>query len=252
MKNLFTLFTLILLVSFSPNLNAQHADEAFLGVHITHYNKSKSSKGTIVNIIKNSTADEMGLEDGDIISNINGTKIKDWHSLSDEINSMEPGQKITLSYVRNGAVQEVKSVIKSYAETYQKVEDNNATDIIEKEDFTISDFKVVDITESEAVEMKETYNVEMPIVNDLRIEQLNIYPNPNNGIFNLTFNLPIQAKTSIRIYSSSAQLVYQKDIEGFQGFFQEQVDISGKASGNYFVMIAQGNKSISKRVIIQK
>ena len=91
----------------------------------------------------------------------------------------------------------------------------------------------------------------MPIINNLEIERLNIFPNPNEGIFNLSFDLPNEGATSIRIFNSSGRLIYQNDMQKFTGRFNERVDLSSKAKGTYFLAVSQNGKTITKKVITQ-
>lgn len=245
MKNSITFFAFLLCLVCSNALLSQHnSNKAFLGVSPNHGKMPDGLEGMKVNIIKNSTAEGMGMESGDIITVINGEDIEDWHDLTDEVRALKPNDEIGLTFVRNGTYWNVNSKIKSYNETY-----NPKKEVKEKEEEKV--FQVFNITEEEAEDMEEKYNVEMPIVNDLKIQQLNIFPNPNNGLFNLTFNLPQKEKTIIRVYSSNAQIVYEKELTNFQGFFEEQINITNRPSGNYFLMIQQADQSISKRVVVQ-
>jgi len=111
--------------------------------------------------------------------------------------------------------------------------------------------KMEDVTKKEADDMKKKVGVDMPVINNLQIEKLNIFPNPNDGVFNLMFDLPNQGQTSIRIFNSTGSLIYQNDMQQFSGLFKDRIDISNRAKGIYFLAVEQDGKSITKKVILQ-
>ena len=77
-----------------------------------------------------------------------------------------------------------------------------------------------------------------------------MFPNPNDGVFNLQFDLPEKAETTIRIFSAAGRLLYQSNLGEFSGDFQDRIDISNNPIGTYFLQIMQGKKSLSKKVIV--
>ena len=82
-------------------------------------------------------------------------------------------------------------------------------------------------------------------------ENLNIYPNPSSGLFNLEFVGDISNTYQIEIYNMVGSVVYSKEINGMS-FINEQINISNKAKGIYFISI-KCNKElvISKRLIVK-
>jgi len=67
----------------------------------------KGSGGTAA-VISGSPADQAGIQDGDIITYINGQKIDATHSLSSLIQQMKPGDEVELTILRDGKEQKVK------------------------------------------------------------------------------------------------------------------------------------------------
>ena len=183
--------------------------------------------------------------------------------------NMKPGETISVTYLRDGKEMTASTPIKSYGQTYHQnkanknshnqsvaVQQKNApvqedADQQEDSDEIITEVDMEDMTEEEAEEMKEKVGVDMPVVNNLEIEKLNIFPNPNDGIFNLTFDLPNRGQTTIRIFNGVGRLVYQNDMQQFSGKFTDRLDISNRAKGIYFLEVTQDGKSITKKVIFQ-
>lgn len=245
-------------------------EEPFFGVKQDHYNWRENVPGVKVKIVNNSTAQQMDLQDDDIITNINDYKIVDWHDLGNAVDNMTPGDPIKVNFLRAGQAMAATGEIQSYGQTYDKKNHHNKAKSPAKEKViaskevaqTVEEVLAVpvnstvkvdmeDVTQEEADDMKEKLGVDMPIINNLEIEKLNIFPNPNDGVFNLMFELPNRGQTTIRIFNGSGRLIYQNDMQQFSGTFKERLDISNSARGIYFLEVNQDGKSITQKVILQ-
>ncbi|MEL6637388.1 MAG: PDZ domain-containing protein [Bacteroidota bacterium] len=253
------------------------ADEPFLGVQASHDRKPRNQDGVRVNIIDNSTAEAMAMEDGDIITAINDMPVYDWHDLSAAIDLLnEGGETIQVAYVRDGESYRNARPIRTRGETYpghyNQSPERDVEEVLEEARDAIAarseaierllettepnirtdDMEITmdPVTETEAAAMKEERGIDMPIVNNLAIEGLNIFPNPSTGVFNLRFDLAETGPLAIRIFSGQGQLLYQNDLLPFTGRFDDTLDLSDQPTGTYFLMIAQGERSITRRVVI--
>jgi serine protease Do len=66
----------------------------------------KTAEGAIVDqAMPGTPAADAGIQPGDVITKVNGQEVKDAGDLTREIGSMRPGERIELSYLRNGAEQ---------------------------------------------------------------------------------------------------------------------------------------------------
>ena len=74
-----------------------------------------------------------------------------------------------------------------------------------------------------------------------------IFPNPNNGFFNLNFN-SLKLPHSIAIYNIMGEEIFSKLTNGLSQFI---IDISNKAKGIYIIELKDENHlSIGSRKII--
>ena len=80
---------------------------------------------------------------------------------------------------------------------------------------------------------------------------LRYYPNPSNGKFDLVFNLSTKADTEIRIFDPNGKEIYNEKRKDFSGEYSHQLDISEHGRGTYILKISQGDKSVSKKVIVE-
>lgn len=77
-----------------------------------------------------------------------------------------------------------------------------------------------------------------------------VYPNPNNGTFNVQFN-GMQDDVHMRIFNTLGQQVYQRSIVDERGDYQEEVMLRQPTAGIYFVEVNVGGQKITKRVIVK-
>lgn len=229
-------------------------EDPFLGIGQNHTPVPADVVGVSVDIEKNSTADKMGMEDDDIIMEINDFKMVDWHDVSPAIDMMEVGEEIKVKFLRGNKVMEGKRPIQSLAATkgnsHGNSNDDDSNEELEENDIEDMEVMMEDLQEEEAEQIKIDVGVEMPVVQNLSIERLNIFPNPSQGEFNLKFFLPNNAPTSIRIFNSKGQLIYSNDLGNFEGDFMERFDLTNNPAGTYYLMIQQNDLSITKKVII--
>ena len=257
-------------VTFGTRSDARHSDrdkceEAFFGIQSKH-NNSKVD-GVRVSIVSNSTASGLNMQNDDIITQINGYKMLDWHDISAAINSLNVGDNIKVAFVRNGNEMTANGPIKSYCETkrsereertemrIERRDESNRNEIISlstpKIDLSKVEVEMEDMTQEEADDMKENYGVDMPVVSNLTITQLKLFPNPNMGMFRLEFDLPNRGTTLIRIFNSAGRSIYEYDLGNFSGRFEDNVDLSQNGTGFYFLEIRQDEKYLTKKIVIQ-
>ncbi|MFC2104042.1 C25 family cysteine peptidase [Bacteroidota bacterium] len=80
---------------------------------------------------------------------------------------------------------------------------------------------------------------------------MKIFPNPSNGLFNLEFSSNISEIYQIEVYNLIGSKVYSDKIEGTTSINQ-QINISQKAKGIYFVTVKSDKGSIlTKRLIVK-
>lgn len=257
-------------------------EDPFLGVEQISNHSNSDIEGVKVNVVSNSTASSIGLEDKDIITHINGFPILDWTDMGSAIDMMVIGEKMEVTYLRDGRKGTVSGNVKSLAATkyntnsysynsndgktntytttktttktthYDSDEDDDIRNISGGLNRNVNDMEVEmeEMTQAESRRMSNDYDVDMPIVNNLSIKKLTIAPNSNMGMFELTFELPSKGNTAINIYNTDGRNIYNYDLGSFSGAFEDQIDIAQNGEGTYFLQVQQDNKSIVKKIIL--
>lgn len=109
---------------------------AVLGIRYQELNsklaKEKNIEGVVAGIYvakveDRSTAKEMGLEEGDVITAINGNEIHTGAQLTEQMNRFRPGEAINITYYRDGKRSTAKGTLRN---------DRGNTEITKKEDFS--------------------------------------------------------------------------------------------------------------------
>lgn len=94
--------------------------------------KEKEIKGTVTglyvaSVADRSTAREMGLEEGDVITKINGHDIQNGAQMAEHMNQFRPGDRISVTYIRNN---------QSFTKSATLRNDRGNTEVTKKDDFS--------------------------------------------------------------------------------------------------------------------
>ena len=83
------------------------------------------------------------------------------------------------------------------------------------------------------------------------MDNLNVYPNPTRGLFNISFTTEKIDNFEIIIVNAFGKLVSQEEKQDFIGEYTKQVDLSDYPRGIYMVQIRTNDSFVSKRVVVQ-
>ena len=103
-----------------------------------------------------------------------------------------------------------------------------------------SDVYLIKTDESGNIEFINNFNKKI---------NLNIFPNPNNGIFNIKVQNSNKEDMSIEITNVNGQLVYNKQFNK-TGLILEKIDLSDCSKGIYFVKVQSETNIKVKKIII--
>lgn len=102
-----------------------------------------------------------------------------------------------------------------------------------------------DLTEEESAKFApEPYE-------NLDVQQLKFYPNPTNGQFQLSFDInDTESPTQIRIFDLEGKEAYTETVTGTPRY-DKQIDLGDAPKGVYLISIAQNDKKVVKKLIMQ-
>ncbi|MEO6304118.1 MAG: T9SS type A sorting domain-containing protein [Bacteroidia bacterium] len=110
--------------------------------------------------------------------------------------------------------------------------------------------KNIKITDADASDIKKIDQQAGSTDGKLAMDNMKFYPNPNNGKFNLSFNLQSKGDAEITVLNIEGKKVYSEKLPNFTGAYDKEIDISKNPKGVYFVRIEQGKHAQVKKVML--
>lgn len=264
-------------------------ERPFLGV-VPDESMENQQGAVIGGIIEKSTAEAIGLKEGDVITAVNDRAVKNFDELRAAIRELKPGDDLKVKYLRDGKQGEASGKLKSKADTYgmnfrgdeipppchhrwmhdfgdewkddaEKITKEGLSRKIEalerelqklKDHLNRLDFSGArDDMQRKKEETTVTITIEDVSKSNLAVEKLTFSPNPSTGKFQLSFELPEKGKTTVRIFDVTNKEIYSEALGKFSGRYDRQIDVSQSPKGVYFLQITQDNKTLNKKIVIQ-
>ena len=131
---------------------------------------------------------------------------------------------------------------------------------------SLSVFDGMDTAGDWTLQIQDYYNEDTGFLNDWSIEicteaplsinaatiglqDLTIYPNPNKGVFNVTFPYYDKSEIKMSIYDIRGRKIIENQFNNIQND-SHTVNISTVEAGVYLAVFSDGNNQITKRIII--
>jgi PKD repeat protein len=77
-----------------------------------------------------------------------------------------------------------------------------------------------------------------------------IYPNPNDGNFNVSFNTDTKATYKLELRNTLGQLIYQETLTDFTGSYSKQLNVEEFGNGIYMISLTNEKSETIKKVIV--
>ena len=88
-------------------------------------------------------------------------------------------------------------------------------------------------------------------INDYTFKSFNLYPNPSNGDFNLSFEVIDTEKVIIKLFDLNGRVISEKKFINIPTIFSERFSFKDVSTGIYLLRVINGSKQTSKKVIIK-
>jgi C-terminal processing protease CtpA/Prc len=202
-------------------------DRPKLGVEIGQNNNLKGA--LITKVYEKSGAADAGLQQGDIIYEMNAQPITNDKDLTDMVRSHKGGEVLKIKYRRDGEKRETEATL------------GKNTDMIEKI------FKEDDRTTTTRKTVRKGGND-----SGLQLENYEFYPNPTQNSIKLKFSSESNQALSIRLVDANGKEIYQEEIKDFNKTYDKSIDLTGKPEGVYVLTIMQGGQVFSRQLVYAK
>lgn len=77
-----------------------------------------------------------------------------------------------------------------------------------------------------------------------------VYPNPSDGKFNISFNVPVKATYKLELTNELGQLVYNETLTDFSGNYLKQMNVSQFGKGLYVISLTNTNNQSIKKILV--
>jgi subtilisin-like proprotein convertase family protein len=82
------------------------------------------------------------------------------------------------------------------------------------------------------------------------LENFSIFPNPNNGNFNIKFNSTSANDIFVEVHDIRGRQIFNKTYQN-TGLFEQSLNLNNAQSGIYLVTVKDGNKKEVKKIVIE-
>ena len=156
--------------------NVQRAMIGIKGSDVNAYVDSEKEKGKevdlgtmegiyIAEVVDDGAAAEAGLKEGDVITHIDGQKIKSFGELQNVIAQKRPGDKITITYLRNKSKKTATLTLKN---------EQGNTKVVKNADIDVLGGQFRAITDQQKAQMNIGYGLEVLKVNGGKLKEAGI------------------------------------------------------------------------------
>jgi serine protease Do len=240
--------------------------DACLGVYSEDFDDESSRQGArISDFTTESAARESELKQGDVITAINNVEVKGQDALWDEIAKYEVGDKVNVSYLRDGQPANVKATLKACRDNASRVEvwgsDDDKDQKLKRSFYTwnwgsadekrLRERKIISIRRGEGDGTKVNASPAQPAAADrsLALQAFRAYPNPTQG--QVTVEFKGEAKeTVVSLFDLSGRQLFREELNAFDGNYQQQFDLSEYAKGTIVVHVQQSGKVFTEQLVV--
>jgi len=232
--------------------------DACLGVFSDAFAEGNAEGSRINDFTDESAAREVDLEKGDLITAINGQRVKSHDDLWNQIAQYKVGDKVKLEYLRNGNAMTAEATLKACQDNSSRVQilDNDGEEV---RDFTswnwndddqrrLRERSIITIRRGEGDAPKVNLT---PIPQDrsLKLAEFRAFPNPTQGQVTVAFKGESVA-TTVSFFDLSGRQLFREELNAFNGRYSQQFDLSDYSKGNIVVHVQQGDKVFTEQVAV--
>jgi PKD repeat protein len=82
------------------------------------------------------------------------------------------------------------------------------------------------------------------------IEEFNLFPNPNNGVFDLNVNVNEPGNYMLNVYDMIGKLVFTESLPNLNGHFHQTITLQGCSAGVYMLSLSNAKQHAVRKVIV--
>ncbi len=108
------------------------------------------------------------------------------------------------------------------------------------------------VTDSNGCQTSDSINITESVgIENLAVKEMQIFPNPSDGIFEINFNKWNDFDSSLEITNLLGQTIYQDDFQSSKSISIKKIDLSNYPKGAYLVKISSKKSTMIQPIIIK-
>jgi S1-C subfamily serine protease len=244
------------------NINVR-SKEACLGVYTETIGEGTDQGARINDFTNESAALEVRLNEGDIITAVNGFRVRGQGELWNEISRYKPGEKVTVEYLRENQKQTAEATLKACKDKNNRItlfDTDETGDKINRRFYTwnwgdeekerMRKRQIITIHRGEGDAPKlNSANAAVASDRKLVLQSYRAYPNPTQGQLTVEFRGEA-VPTVVSLYDLAGRQLFREELNAFDGAYNQQFDLSEYAKGNVMVQVQQGDKVYTEQVVV--
>lgn len=245
---------------------------AFLGV--TPNEEEDGGTGVLIGSVEEgSAAEKMGIQPGDRIVRINEQELADFGQLAETIRAMKPGEDVDVEVLRgdermtlDGMLGERKDhMFQRGPQGMSGMAPEDRAEFRREMDQLRKEMDELRREMGHGLKREVRINIEtrklndeekallrgkgVAVDNELKLEGLTAFPNPSSGFYRLQFEVPERGDLAVDVHNANGERVYQERIVGFKGRYERTLDLSDLSSGSYYLVISQGGRTATTKLV---
>ena len=260
----------------------ENSGEASLGIVVDAKEAKDDDEGVKVSsVIAGSAAEKAGLKPGDLIMNIDGKELYASEDLVREIKARQPGDAITITYIRNGKRNDTKAVLQEpdfedFLKGQSWMGDFFNPDVWNNNQQFKDWTDELDRFRKQMEEHMQEWNrqnenldnhwndFDAPLMPpaakpdnkqpepELQPEKMSLAVDATQKTFDLSFTLSESGSATVRIMNAQGSILFEDNTARFPGTYRKTIkpETAGAFAGTYFLQIVQNGKMYNKKITV--
>lgn len=85
---------------------------------------------------------------------------------------------------------------------------------------------------------------------ELTVDEFNIFPNPNNGVFDVLLNVKMLDNYILEITNEIGQVIMKEELKNFSGSLSKPCDLRVQGAGTYFITLRNSANQTIRKIIV--
>lgn len=243
----------------NATLNVRTKD-ACLGVYSDMDTQGDLVGSRVNGFTDDSAAREAGLQNGDVVTALNGKKVTNHDDLWQVISTCKVGEKVSVEFIRDGKPMKVDATLKACRDNSSRVQifdgdggqvrDFTSWNWSEKDQKSLRERSIITIRrgEGDAPKVNATLgNAADAAERSLKLNSFRAYPNPTMGQVTVEFSAEPIA-TTVSFFDLAGRQLFREELNAFGGRYYQQFDLSDYSKDTIVIQVQQGEKVHSERL----